>query len=101
MSHIAIPILALRATEPKFVFNNDIQEVFEAADAWQDREDFTYTGRLTVGGDDEQADAKKVRITSGLRAMEADGRLDVGQADVLLALFNANDWDISFYVDTF
>ena len=101
MAHIAIPVLFLRATESKFVFNNDIQDVFEAADAWQDKEEFTYTGRLTVYGDDEQADAKKARITSGLRAMEADGRLDAGQTDVLLALFQENDWDISFYVDTF
>ena len=101
MARIAIPVIALRATDLSLVFDNSIQDLFEAAGAWQAEEQFTYTGRLTVYGDHDEADAQKAQITNGLRAMEADGRLDAGQADVLLALFQKHDWDISFFVDTY
>lgn len=100
MARVAVPVIALQYPS-ELAFSNVIQDLFAANDAWQEEDQFTYTGRATVYGDDENADAKKAKITAGLHLMETNGILQEGQADTLLTLLEKHDWDISFFVDCY
>lgn len=61
MAKVAVPIIKLNYP-PKYAFPNQIHEVFESEGVWNSNEDFTFTGRISIGPEDPEAGAKKLRI---------------------------------------
>ena len=101
MAKIMVPIIKLEY-KGEDTFTNELHEVFEEAGVWNGNEDFTFTGRVSISEDAEgraeKIESLKKRITDVLieREGEKDGREAAAR---LIALLEANAWDVSFYVD--
>jgi hypothetical protein len=100
MAHVAIPIKNLTYPDGA-TFDNAILDIFEAAGAWSDNEEYTYTGALHVDQEDPEAEAIKAKIIGGLRGLEVEGTLSHDEVNALLKILEENSWDMGFFVDTF
>ncbi len=94
MAKVAVPIVWLK-WDAKLTFPNEVQEVFQGKSAWNQVEDFTFTGRVTIDPKDPEANAKKLRILEKLGSI-----LGPKEAKRMFQLQGDHDWDVSFFVDT-
>ena len=94
MARVAVPIMWLQwATES--AFPNEVQEVFQAEGVWNPVEDFTFTGRIAINPENPDSNAKKLRIMEKIEKL-----LPPEEAARLFQLLDDNNWDVSFFVDT-
>ena len=101
MAKVTVPVSCLR-WDLQDAFPNEVHEVFQGEGAWNPVEDFTFTGRITLSkhsaSPEQQAeiDAKRTRIRERLKEAIPDPE----RYDTLLRFLEENDWDVSFFVDT-
>jgi hypothetical protein len=93
MAKVAVPIERLNY-EADNAFSNEVIEVFMDHGSWNPADDVTFTGRVEVDGDTpegrERRDAIKVELAV---------RFGADEAKRLIAVLDARDWDVSFFVD--
>ena len=101
MAKVTVPVSCLK-WDAQDAFPNEVTEVFQGEGAWNPMEDFTFTGRVSVskhGLSPSEAmaiEGKRSRIREGLRTAVPDPE----RYRTLLAFLEENDWDVSFFVDT-
>lgn len=94
MAKVAVPIMWLQWASES-AFSNEVQEVFQAEGVWNPVEDFTFTGRIAINPSNPDANAKKLRIMEKMEKL-----LPPEEAARLFQLLDDNNWDVSFFVDT-
>lgn len=94
MAKVAVPIIKLRYNDAD-AYHKDIVGVFEDAGVWQQEEDYTFTGRVSISADtpDEEA-TQRTALVGKVREV-----LPPRQADRLIALLDEPGWNVSFFVD--
>ena len=101
MAKVTVPVSCLK-WDAEDAFPNEVTEIFQGEGAWNPMEDFTFTGRVSLPKDGlspEEARAveeKRVRIRERLRQAMPDPK----QYETFLAFLELNEWDVSFFVDT-
>lgn len=88
MAKVAVPVARLNY-DSSDTFNSDIVETFEEIGIWNPVEDYTFTGRVTVPNE------RRVQVAESIRA-----QCDSEEAERLITLLETNDWDVSFFVDS-
>jgi len=94
VAKVAVPIMWLQWSSES-AFPNEVQEVFQAEGVWNPVEDFTFTGRIAINPSNPDANAKKLRIMERIEKL-----LPPEEAARLFQLLDDNNWDVSFFVDT-
>ena len=89
MARVIVPICALRYSE-NTTFPVEAADVFYRYDLMED-DAYSYTFQIRVLPDPDRAE-----IRQALRE-----QLPAEDADRLIKLLDANDWDVSFFVDSF
>lgn len=82
-----------RPAAPLRTFDGDIFGLFETSPAYQPEEDFTFTFRVSLDLEDEEGRAERENLCAELRAQYPE------EAEVLIALLDENEWDMSFLGD--
>lgn len=100
MAKVAVAILKLHYNG-RDAYPNEIHEIFMEENAWKSNEDFTFTGRVSIGvGETPRKERIKERIKYlfkghyGAKAWEEP-------YTTLIKLLDDNNWDVSFFVDCF
>ena len=94
MAKVVVPIVQLHYPSDT-TFPLEILEALASHPGYQAQEDYTFTFRFSVPTDDDSPGARE-QATLTLRQT-----LPPAHASKLIDLLNANDWDVSFFVDTF
>jgi len=102
MAKVMVPVIRLKY-DGADAFDNELHDVFEAEGVWSPVEDFTFTGRVSIGtgpGREAKIARLKERVTATLvkREGEEEGRKSAAR---LITLLELNEWDVSFFVDCF
>ena len=101
MAKVTVPVSCLK-WDAEDAFPNEVAEIFQGEGAWNPVEDFTFTGRVSLSKEglsqDEarSGEEKRARICERLRQAMPDPK----QCETFLAFLELNEWDVSFFVDT-
>jgi hypothetical protein len=101
VAKVTVPVSCLKWDEQD-AFPNVVTDIFRGEGAWSPVEVFTSTGRVSLSKDGlppEEArlvEEKRERIRGRLRQAMPDPK----QAELLLDFLELNEWEISFFVDT-
>ncbi len=92
-----VPIIDIveKMGEFKRIFDSEVFALLEASKGYQPEDDFTFTFRLSLDLSSEEGQEEREYITTRLRSLQLPG------AEQLLALFEENHWDVSFFADFF
>lgn len=88
MARVCVPIIKVQY-DKEDSFDLGLAEIIDEEDVYAD-EEFTYTMRISV----EDASRRKSLEDKIRRQLPAD------KADRILKILEENDWDVSFFVDT-
>jgi hypothetical protein len=101
VAKVTVPVSCLK-WDAQDAFPNEVAEIFQSEGVWNPMEEFTSTGRISLpkaGLSSEDARAVEVmraRICERLRQAMPDPK----QYEMFLAFLELNEWDVSFFVDT-
>lgn len=92
-----IPIVDIAEKYPEFkrVFGQEVYDLLNASNGFQTEEEYTFTFRMSLDLLTEEGEAERAYIITRLRALKTP------DAESLIALLDAHNWDVSFFADFF